>query len=337
MIPLEVRKNNDLLKTYVFDYLSENNGVVLDRDILIALHFLGYSWDWNENLQKLTNVRLGKIKQLKVVKLESTKVETGDLTVPGSNSYVANGLISHNTHNLSPGTSIEEYKDLFMLAWKKGLKGFTSFNPDGNLESILSSKPSKGVSKIERNTAPKRPKELPCDIYEWKVSGESMLVLIGLLENEPYEVFCTHNIDKEIINSGDEKVLIPKIDTEKHKHGIIKKVKKGRYDLLITNGEEKVIAEDIGNTFDENFRTIARLSSGMLRHGADIQFVISQLNKTLGIASFQKAVSRSLKKYIQDGEIKSYGEKPKCTNCGEELVLKDGCNVCPSCGWSKCD
>ena len=31
--------------------------------------------------------------------------------------------------------------------------------------------------------------------------------------------------------------------------------------------------------------------------------------------------------------------KPKnpCPVCGEELIFEGGCNVCKSCGWSKCD
>ena len=150
-----------------------------------------------------------------------------------------------------------------------------------------------------------------------------MLVLIGLLDGEPYEVFCTSNIDNQV-------------DVNKHKTGIIKKVRKGRYDLIIVNGEERVIAEDIGNTFDENFRTIARLLSGMLRHGANIQFVIDQLQKTPHITSFQKAVSRVLKKYIEDGEIIGYGEAPKCELCESKLEMREGCLTCPKCGWSKC-
>lgn len=29
--------------------------------------------------------------------------------------------------------------------------------------------------------------------------------------------------------------------------------------------------------------------------------------------------------------------KPKCPQCGEELYFEGGCNICKSCGWSKCD
>ena len=30
-------------------------------------------------------------------------------------------------------------------------------------------------------------------------------------------------------------------------------------------------------------------------------------------------------------------DKPKCPECGEPLIFEGGCNICKSCGWSKCD
>ena len=34
---------------------------------------------------------------------------------------------------------------------------------------------------------------------------------------------------------------------------------------------------------------------------------------------------------------KSNIPKPKCPQCGGELIFEGGCNTCKSCGWSKCD
>ena len=30
-------------------------------------------------------------------------------------------------------------------------------------------------------------------------------------------------------------------------------------------------------------------------------------------------------------------ERPKCPSCGDPLIFEGGCNICKSCGWSKCD
>jgi uncharacterized Zn finger protein (UPF0148 family) len=75
--------------------------------------------------------------------------------------------------------------------------------------------------------------------------------------------------------------------------------------------------------------------STALRHGADINFVVHQLEKTEGdLSSLSKVLARSLKKYIKDGSAVS-GE-----NCGQcetgKLERQDGCVICKSCGWTKC-
>ena len=79
---------------------------------------------------------------------------------------------------------------------------------------------------------------------------------------------------------------------------------------------------------------ITRLASMSLRHGANIKFIVEQLNKSNGnITSFGKAVARILKKYIPEGAI----SKDKCTECGEEsMVYEEGCKKCNSCGASYC-
>lgn len=38
-----------------------------------------------------------------------------------------------------------------------------------------------------------------------------------------------------------------------------------------------------------------------------------------------------------DSEIEDLHSKPTCPECGEPIVFEGGCNICKSCGWSKCD
>ena len=35
-------------------------------------------------------------------------------------------------------------------------------------------------------------------------------------------------------------------------------------------------------------------------------------------------------------KVEKNEEKAKCPECGAELSFTGGCNVCSSCGWSKC-
>ena len=83
---------------------------------------------------------------------------------------------------------------------------------------------------------------------------------------------------------------------------------------------------------------LTRMISTALRHGADISFVVQQLEKVKGdMFVFSKAVARTLKKYIPDG-TEVTGET--CSNCSTKdknaLVRQEGCVTCKACGWSKC-
>ena len=45
-------------------------------------------------------------------------------------------------------------------------------------------------------------------------------------------------------------------------------------------------------------------------------------------------VAEKVKKVAK--KVEKIEEKAKCPECGTELSFTGGCNVCPSCGYSKC-
>ena len=215
--------------------------------------------------------------------------------------------------------SIEEYKELFKIAHKRGLKGKTTFNPKGSIPGILSTEQKKAEALLVDRDAPKRPEELPCDIHEISVNKERFIVLCGFYEGYMYEIFVTPDPENAI-------------DIQKHKKGFIKKVKKGRYDLIVKNCEDKIILQNIGKLFDQTFGSLSRFISMSLRHGVSLPFIVDQLQKDQGFASFERVVSRILKKYIKDGEKSTH----KCDVCSDDLEFRESCLICPSCGNSKC-
>jgi ribonucleoside-diphosphate reductase alpha chain len=79
---------------------------------------------------------------------------------------------------------------------------------------------------------------------------------------------------------------------------------------------------------------LTRVISWGLRHGGGIKFVTEQLNKTKGdMTSFSKSIARTLKKYIKNGEKVG----TVCPVCGSDnVVYKDGCEICLACGNEKC-
>lgn len=226
------------------------------------------------------------------------------------------------TINIPENYSKEDYSKLFLTAYKKGLKGITSFRI-GSMKGVLDidEKKDNRPKYIERADAPKRPESLPCDIHEISVNKERHIVLIGKLQGTLYEIFVTNDPGNEIEKIG-------------KKEGIIRKKSKGQYQLLVENGKERVIFDNISERFDNIYASLSRFISMGLRHGVNLQFIVNQLQKDKNFLGFERAVSRVLKKYIKDGEKVLSSEK--CENCKEGLIYREGCVSCPSCGWSKC-
>jgi len=214
------------------------------------------------------------------------------------------------TYNLPEKATVEDVHNLYLEAWKSGLKGITIYR-EGSREGVLTTHKETFI----QNNAPKRPKILPCDIYSMMSKGQHWIVCVGLLEGKPYEVFAFNNYTLK--NSQYSGELI--------------KNSSGRYNLNI---KDIGIIENITKDCSDEENLLTRMISTSLRHGADIRFVVEQLMKSEGdITSFGKAIARTLKKYTTTLTVKNR----ICPDCGSEMVVEGGCTVCKNCGNNKCD
>lgn len=228
--------------------------------------------------------------------------------------YTSHSISS--TINLPNDVTKEEVAEIYIHSYDKGLKGVTVYR-DGCRTGVLVTETAKPSDKFEYHDAPKRSKSLPCEVHKTTSKGENWLVIVGLMENKPYEVFCVRN-DFNI--SGN------------HLVGDLIKEGKGKYCLNIKDVIE--ISEVTSEMTDEQ-EIITRMISTALRHGADITFIVEQLNKSHGdITSFSKAIARTLKRYVNEEKMVS---RATCTECGSNnLVFEEGCLSCKECGSSKC-
>lgn len=225
-----------------------------------------------------------------------------------------------STLNLPNDVSVEKVDEIYRTAWKAGCKGVTIYR-DGCRTGVLvkdSEKDEKNTNIINKTNAPKRPESLPCDVHHIKVKGVSYFVLVGILGNDPYEVFAGKNED--IVNKAAST-------------GNILKKGNGKYDVIFNDNST---VNNVAKYIEEDEEALTRLVSTALRHGADVAFIVHQLEKTNGnLTSFSKAMSRALKKYISDGT--ETGETCQKEGCGGKIIRADGCVRCIACGDSRCN
>lgn len=245
--------------------------------------------------------------------------------------------VSHaisNTTNVPNNTSVDIIKKIYMTGWKSGCKGVTIYRNGCRSGVLINNDDNKNTKNLSDGRsikflschAPKRPEKLPCNIHQVSIKNEAWTILIGLMENRPYEVF----------GGLSSLIEIPK----KYKSGILlkhpRKTTASIYDLIIGESEDDQFKiKDIVQVFNNpTHGSLTRILSLSLRHGTPVKFVVEQLLKEgeSDMFSFSRVVSRVLKGYIIDGE-KASGSCPSCGS--NDLIFQEGCISC-KCGFSKC-
>lgn len=232
-----------------------------------------------------------------------------------------------STVNLPNSATKEDVFNLYVEAWKAGLKGITIFRDGCNRAAILNTKEE---AKQEESSGISNVSDLPRG-YIVEVSDD----LIGY---------------KRKLNTG-----CGSMHFEVY------------YDETTGEPQETFINVGSGGGCERNYQFISRLISLALRAGVPIEAIIDQamsirpcnayVNRTKSKGDTSPGTScpsaigyalKDLKNKIADLTfdesivVNDAKEKPaskntaKCPECGEGIVFEGGCNVCKACGWSKC-
>ena len=223
------------------------------------------------------------------------------------------------TVNMPETVTEDIVAQVYMLAWESGCKGITIYRDkcrDGVINNISDSK----QDDIKYIDAPKRPKTLKVDIYTKKALGKDWTVIVGLLNNKPFEIFAFPQLHNSIFPTTIAS-------------GTLTKLGKQKYELKGIEGDIEYTVRNIIEYMDSEEQYQTRDFSRGLRHGEHPKFIISDIDKSSFITSFRKVISRVLKNYLTSEDVAG-----NCPNCGEELRFESGCKTCvnPECGWSAC-
>ena len=242
-------------------------------------------------------------------------------------NYIDSSISS--TVNLAEDVTLETVADIYMTAYKSGLKGITVYR-EGSREGIL----------VTENQDSNKEKEISNSISE-DISQVSPMPRVRPVST---------NGETRRIRTGEGSLYIT-----------INEDEKGLCEVFTTIGKA-------GGNAAAQSEAISRLISLALRSGVNPRSVVRQLKGISGpnptwengrlILSTPDAIGKALDDYLKekeqhlDTDASSFDDqKPLITMapskldtqisaCGEgshDLVNENGCIVCRQCGWSKCD
>lgn len=285
-------------KTYQID---RNRGLTVKTDVV--------DWGWQFVKNNFTQEQIDKMEA------DGVFCTTEKLSVTDhiNSLKVISPFIDQNsskTINVPGDYPFDDFEDVYLKAWEAGIKGITTYRA-GTMTAVLEER--KDIFTVDAMTSVKRPKELLCEIHRPKINGQEWGVIVGLLDDEPFEIFA-----------GPLKLT----DFPGKGFGVLIKKKRGVYSLRVGNVE---IENVIDYFADGESAWATRMISMCLRHRIPLKFISEQLSKDGYITDVNNVLARILRKYTKvDGKM-------KCPSCGsEKVVLAEGCMLCLDCNGSKC-
>jgi len=230
---------------------------------------------------------------------------------------------SSKTINVPTNYQFEDFKNIYLDAYKSGyVKGVTTYRA-GTMTTVLSAKEERNAEPFDEEIIledVKLPIQSPSVTNIIRADGKKwyLTVLMNEQQNRPVAFFVHTNHYEKGTTTEDAISLLLALARLK---GIPEK--------WIKETERKF-------SQDTNTTKIARAISLNLRHGVLIKNVVSTLNSVDNayVGSFVYQIKNFLSHYIKDGEKV---ENEKCLECGNtNIIYSEGCKKCYSCGSSKC-
>lgn len=233
-----------------------------------------------------------------------------------------------STVNLPNSATIDDVKDLYMYAWKQGLKGITVFRDgckrlgilttDNNVNEVDDDEPS--ITSLPRGVI----EEVSDDLISAKrtiVNGCGKMYLhLDFDENtgQPLETFlecgsgggCERNL-----------TFISRLMSLALRGGV-----------PIESIIDQAFSVKPCKAYCDRRKKLNDTSKGNSCPQA-IGYALVELNKKIQDRCFADDEEESIKEIQNTESTIQY----KCPECGKELTFEGGCVICHNCGWSRCE
>ncbi|WP_028466032.1 adenosylcobalamin-dependent ribonucleoside-diphosphate reductase [Nisaea denitrificans] len=259
------------------------------------------------------------------------------------------------TINVPVDISFEDFKDVYLSAYEQGCKGCTTYRPNEITGSVLS------VSDEKKEEAAPAPANTPANTNQEAATAP---VTTDPAAN-PDVVYMTEPLGRpEELPGKTYKIKWPESD-----HAIYITIN----DVMQT-GHRRPFEVFINSKNMEHYAwtvALTRMISAVFRRGGDVSFVVEELKAVFDprggcwmggkyVPSLLAAIGGVIEQHLQDiGFLKDpdtlemdFGGKKKvvndgpiaggpipaqCPTCGSVSLMKqEGCDLCTSCGYSKC-
>lgn len=291
-IPIEIRTNKEKARNFIKTILDEKIPIV-NNDIYTLSSWAGIPLNNGND----TYVEIDNIEYI-------GKKQTYDLEIADSHSYVANGIICHNTTNLPNTATRDEVSELYRYAYQKKLKGITIYRDGCKKDQPISFTTDK--QQVKSNY--ERPTKLQGTVHTIETGNGKMYVTVSTLHGKPKEIFISIGKSGQFLNNFCEAL-----------------------------GRTISISLQHGVPVDAIYKTLVGINSDRVTW-----FRFEETDKKPSqLLSIPDAIAQLLKRYymgdnsVPDDVPESTGEM--CTKCGSMSVVKiEGCSTCLSCADSRC-
>jgi ribonucleoside-diphosphate reductase alpha chain len=244
------------------------------------------------------------------------------------------------TINCPEDMSFEDFKDIYLMAYETGCKGCTTYRPNDVTGAVLELKPAPPAEPRLPFEEPSTGK--PADAYE---AG-------GV-------IYMTRPLDRpEVLPGQTYKLRWPESEHAIYLtiNDVVRDGRRRPFEIFINSKNMDHYAWTLGLT---------RMISAVFRRGGDVSFVVEELKAVFDprggqwvdghyVPSLLAAIGEVIETHMinigflkpEGGEVEvlararseTGGRAPElCPRCSQpSLIHQEGCNMCTSCGFSKC-